>query len=416
MRFAITLCLSFVACSLPAQRDELTHELGLDLLVEVQSTHLSSSEQPESPLSAAGTIVGVRKDTVYVVTSYHHVRGAAAVQVRLTPKGPLLPAPVRAEDPALDFAVLAVIGYTADAAWSIPTRVVRHWNLRLRESAFVIGCPEGVCWVPPERGVLSEIAAANLRVRTLYIREGVSGGPVVDEDGALIGIVVRFGIAEGTAVRWDIIEPVIRRLGYPVNLPEVRGPREGEVAARISMPVIPRAAVDAAGRWVPGWRGEISYRVTPWVELAVGITSVSFAEKAEEYVEVPFENYAGGYFFVGARWSSAISPFALGRGFPDVISGGLDLLMPVGPFTAVQMLPGDSVDLSRGEYVNSRQDVSARGRVSFAIRGSYRIALNESLGVSISPALYLITLDRAPGSTGYIGLEIGADFMLFDGQ
>ncbi|HEX6368967.1 MAG TPA: serine protease [Longimicrobium sp.] len=416
MRHAIAwaLGLALSASALSAQRGHLMPELALALLVEVQSTVLNGADQPESPLPAAGTIVGLRNDTVYVVTSNHHVQSAAQIQVRLTPGGPLLPAIVRVVAPELDFAILAVTGYAADPAWYVPTRVPRETDeYELREPVFVIGCPEGECWVPPERGVLSEREDYTLRVRTLYIREGVSGGPLVDAHGAVIGIVVRHGVAEGTAVRWDVIDSEIRRLGYPVNLPEERGYRMGELSVRVLGATFPAPGLDSRGRHMfPGWRLEFAVRVAPGIEAAAGFNQVSYGPRPIADPDADYrEAYMHVYYFAGVRSSHFITRWTLGRGFPDVLSGGLDLLLPGSRTTsAVRMAPTDSVDLARGEYVQSRTTVNVPAGISVGARGSYRIALSRHTAVLIAPSFYLMNFDHGRVFAYHPVLEIGADF------
>lgn len=399
-----------------AQPGELTHELSRGLLVEVGSTSVDSRGAPEPALPAAGTIIGQRNDTLFIVTTHHHIAGAAFVDVRITRGGPQFRAAIPFRHPGLDIAVLAITGYEADPSWRLPARVLREraWPY-MDERVFAIGCPEGQCWVRAERGEISGARGPNLHFRTFYIKPGVSGGPLVAADGSLLGIVVKTQVAEGTAVWWPAIEEIIQRHGYPVNLPVVRGFRIGEVSVRLFGAAFPQSGANSDGaRLQPGWRGELTVRVAPRVEIAGGLNRVSFAASPYEDFDAGYaEAYAHVYTHAGIRYSLPITRWSIGRGLPDVASAGIDLLVPLKRDTeVVGMVASDSVDLAWGEYVDVRSVIEARAGISFALRGSYRLALTQKTAVVVAPSLYLMNFDYLLSSPLRGFLEIGGDFRL----
>jgi hypothetical protein len=392
---------------------QLKPRLGLALLVEVWSTEGGTEGEGQSSFRAAGTAFGVRNDTAYVVTSHHHVRDASQVHVRLTPGGAVLPAQVLLKDPALDVAVLAVPGYTRDPAWSIPARVARvPAQPGLRETVYVIGCPGGTCWVPPERAELGSADTTFLHLQTISIQAGASGGPVVNADGALLGIVLSYDFNEGTAVRWDRVESELRRYGYPVNLPEKRGHRAREATVRAFSYGYP-----GDGRRT-GFRGEVAYRPTADFETAAGITLVSFDGEPLADPDADYQDqYYIGFLFAGVRWEYEISDWKLGRGFPDVFSMGGDLLLPGLGASVEQRTPIDSVGSGDGESAPTRTRVPVAVDWGAAFHGTYRVALTRHLGVSATFTKYALWI--ADAQNGHEQMEpwsvaIGVDLRDLD--
>lgn len=408
---AVLSCLPGAAL---AQPGDLTPRMSLRLLVEVRSISLDGRGQPEPALPAAGTIMGERNDTLYVVTSHHHVESAARVKVRVTPEGPLLPASIPFENDTLDIAVLAVTGHRADASWKLPTRVPRAVEgFEPGETVFAIGCPEGRCWVAPERGQLSGHREYTVQFRTYYLKPGVSGGPLVDAHGALMGItVVRNEVAEGSAVWWPTITSILRPLGFPVDLPLQRGFRVGEGAVRMFGAAFPAPGRDTYGnRILPGWRVEFAYRVAPRIELVGGMSMVSFSAVPLDPEADYSEAYVHPYIHGGARYHFPLPDRSLGRKLPDVLSVGVDLLVPIWAETfVVGMADSDSVDLESGEYVPVRSTIKTDAGTSLAGRLSYRVALGERLALIAATSAYVANFEYPVRSPVRGVLELGAEY------
>jgi hypothetical protein len=402
------------AAAASAQAGDLSPYLAQPLVVEVRSTFANTDGRLEPELRAAGIIIGLRSDTLFIVTAKHNVEGVAVVQVRLRHNGVFHPA---AGNVILisgwDIALIAVTGHSADPDWRVPFVVPRSRSrLRWRERLFVLGCPNGNCWLEPQEAELSGSRHVFLFFRTHYIKPGMSGGPLVDSDGALVGLVVGQEEGDGRAIWWEDVELIIRAVGYPVNLPRSRGYSAGELGVRVLGAAWPSPGLNTDGRYLqPGWRAELTKRILPPLEVATGFTRVSFAASPVAGIESDYEEaYAHLYWHLGARFAFPVTRWSIGRNLPDLVGGGMDLLVPIIRYTeVVGLAASDSVDLVRGEYVRERSIVHSRTGISLAYRISYRIALSERLGIVVAPSLYLINFDYLDSSPARGVLEVGGD-------
>lgn len=152
-----------------------------------------------------------------VATNAHVVAGATQVQVNVGGDGPELDARVVAFDPDRDIAVLAVPGLRAPA-------LDPGEDLARGASAVVAGFPgdEGL-WVGAARvrAVLSargaDIYGQPGTTREIYslraqVRQGASGGPLIDPDGDVVGMVFATSLDDddtGYALTLDEMEPVL---------------------------------------------------------------------------------------------------------------------------------------------------------------------------------------------------------------
>ncbi|NHA69770.1 MarP family serine protease [Phycicoccus flavus] len=162
-----------------------------------------------------------------VVTNAHVVSGASRVQVDVGGRGPELDAQVVAFDADRDIAVLLVPGLTAN-------RLPQGEELGRGDDAVLAGFPgdEGL-WVGSAR-VRSVLEARGADIygdpgttRRIYslratIRQGASGGPVLDADGDVVGMVFATSLDDpdtGYALTLEEMAPVLdtaRRANAPV--------------------------------------------------------------------------------------------------------------------------------------------------------------------------------------------------------
>ncbi|WP_062980674.1 MarP family serine protease [Nocardia anaemiae] len=161
-----------------------------------------------------------------VVTNAHVVAGTTSIKVDFG--GGQLDATVVLFDPSKDVAVLAVPGLTAPAISEAPSPA------RSGDSAIVLGYPGGGLYsasIARVREVLDLTGPTIYRngtvEREVYtirgkVRAGNSGGPLVDTEGRLLGIVF------GAAVTDD-------DTGYVLTLSEVRSQLDAAPASRTSV-------------------------------------------------------------------------------------------------------------------------------------------------------------------------------------
>jgi S1-C subfamily serine protease len=221
-------------------------------------------------LQQTGSGVVVRADGV-LLTAYHLVRDAREVQVRF-PNGEAFDrVELLAADERRDVAALRI------SAAGLPTLpVVSPDKVELGAPVYVVSHPQGLGWSVSE-GVLSalrpadEVAGAGEAYRLLQftapVSPGSSGGPLVDAEGRLLGIITRGSSAWG-GQNLNFAVPVEAVLGLAQGAGQFafasgreleppqpnRTPRAAD-AARLSLPEIVQKArtvfVASSSLWFP---------------------------------------------------------------------------------------------------------------------------------------------------------------------
>jgi S1-C subfamily serine protease len=154
-----------------------------------------------------------------VVTNAHVVAGADTVRVRVRDTGRERDARVVAFDPRRDVAVLDVPGLDAG-------RLTQGAPLDSGDAAVVAGFPgDDGLWVGAARvrGTLTargeDIYGRTGVVREIYslraqVRRGASGGPVLDQQGRVVGMVFATSLDDpdtGYALTLEELAPVLQR-------------------------------------------------------------------------------------------------------------------------------------------------------------------------------------------------------------
>lgn len=170
----------------------------------------------------------------YIVTN-DHVAGDGDLRV-IDANGQAFPARVVGRNPEIDLAVLRV---DTGRTWSA-IRIGRSHDLMLGEPAIVIGNPAGLSH-SVTRGVVSRIPAdVDLQV-SAPINGGNSGGPVLNANGRLIGIVkAKAGEGLGFAIPIDRVRSTLPKMlldeiadGYRLGFAVDTSAQNAEVTAII---------------------------------------------------------------------------------------------------------------------------------------------------------------------------------------
>jgi S1-C subfamily serine protease len=136
--------------------------------------------------SSRGSGFFVALDTI--ITNIHVVGTDSTVTVR-RPNGTTTTARVQATSPAFDIAVLKVSGIISNQP-VLPLGTAA--SIRIGEEVIAIGTPLGFLQNTVSRGIVSglrEVGGATLVQTDAAINPGNSGGPLLNKNGAVIGII-----------------------------------------------------------------------------------------------------------------------------------------------------------------------------------------------------------------------------------
>ncbi len=158
-------------------------------------THDPQDSKPnsDSEIIGTGTCFAVSPEG-YLVTNHHVIKSAAQVHVRMS-NGKNLPAKVVASEPSKDLAIIKI-----DAKNMAYLSFASSNKVGLGDEVFTIGYPlinvlgfdpkytEGV--VSAKSGLAGEALAFQI---TVPVQPGNSGGPLVNQQGQVIGIITSTG-------------------------------------------------------------------------------------------------------------------------------------------------------------------------------------------------------------------------------
>jgi ankyrin repeat protein len=189
---------------------------------------LVEGEFGETPTVGAGIVFARDGDSLYVLTANHVVRrGAASVQnlhvlLRLRPDEAVPARLLDSLDPARDAAVLRVDALRekgVDVCKLKFDTMAGGAGVKRGNPVYPIGNPEGGRWeVPVVPDVVTSAEGPDVRFQSASVRPGHSGGALLDENMALIGMITKDEPPYGVATDLATLLSLAKEWGCPVTL------------------------------------------------------------------------------------------------------------------------------------------------------------------------------------------------------
>lgn len=175
------------------------------------------------PGFGAGIVFGREKERLLIVTAHHVVhKGDEHPPIRVELKG-MTNYPFTAKllkfDATADFAVLGVDNPKINIC-SLPfDRLGDATELKRRSDVSAVGNPNGVEWaMPVDPDKVSEINSNTIVFQSKFIGEGHSGGALLNENGAIVGMILADDPPFGRAAKIDSVLQLVKQWGYAVQL------------------------------------------------------------------------------------------------------------------------------------------------------------------------------------------------------
>jgi S1-C subfamily serine protease len=174
----------------------------------------------------AGIIFAVANDQVYIATADHLVRRGTSnasdirVEFKWLPGQPQLAELLTWDYPSLDLAVVVVdSGKAHTSQTSLPfDRLGDPTKITANSALWAIGYPNGAAY-DMSPGQLSQREALRLTYRTLGVVPGCySGGPLVDRNGLIVGMVRQDQPPNTEATRMDLLIEQLTAKDFPIAL------------------------------------------------------------------------------------------------------------------------------------------------------------------------------------------------------
>jgi ankyrin repeat protein len=178
-----------------------------------------------TPEFGAGIIFGREKDRLLVATAYHVLHRSVEhppvlVEMKSMP-GKLLNATLLKYEAGTDLAVLSVEKQGINVCTLPFDRLGDVAQLKRAGAVSAVGNPNGVAWaMPVEPDKISQIATREIVFQSTFISRGHSGGGLLNENAALVGMVLADEPPFGRALKIDAIFHLVKQWGYPVTLQE----------------------------------------------------------------------------------------------------------------------------------------------------------------------------------------------------
>ena len=181
-----------------------------------------------TPTFGAGVIFSREKDTLYLVTANHVVRGHSAaatqltVRLRIAPDKRLPAKLLERFDSSLDLAVLSVGNLAAQGIHMCSLsldRLASSGSAERGDSVFPVGDPNGVAWAMPVRpDAISDVSGDRIVFESSLVARGHSGGGLLNDSGQLIGLIQADEPPYGRALSFTKILSVLEGWKYSTDL------------------------------------------------------------------------------------------------------------------------------------------------------------------------------------------------------
>ena len=167
----------------------------------------------------AGILVGIRGNKVYAVTAKHVVAGAEQINLRLRNNETIL-ASIVLGHPSMDLAVVSGI-------WPASTDIIPSFTLvdesyQMRSEVTLLGHPLGNEWDINVSNTIKEDQYQQdprlFSITTFSIGGGSSGGPVLNKNNHLIGLVTKVDKVKAVCIKGSTIKQVLDAYRFPANL------------------------------------------------------------------------------------------------------------------------------------------------------------------------------------------------------
>ena len=376
-------------------------ELALDVVLA-----LSIESGGDTLAVGAGIIVGTSGTSVYFVTAAHLLNGRETGDSVLvgTRGGPTQPAEILHTSPFSDLAA-GVFGI-GDAAWQTPTKTASWGDILFSDQpVFALGCPRGRCWGQPEEARTVEDPSINLVFRSPFLEPGLSGGPVVDASGGVVGLTLSSTFPLGRALWWFHISRALADWGIPENLPGVPAHSSGSTTTGVVPMLLPHGARAIDGsRIIPG--AVVEFFAVRWLWNVQGVADAVMGFHRLSYDGRDELGVVRDFVAVGGRVGGVLPISVLARSPRDVLTVGFDLLFGSRAKHVERVEVPGVVDFRTGEPLRERVVLESEGgSVGSAVYAEYQAHVTAVLALRARVSYY------SPG--GEFGTKSGDGFFRF---
>jgi tetratricopeptide (TPR) repeat protein len=209
------------------------------------------SKLPAGEAFGAGIVVAAAGQDAYIVTAKHLVeRGGKANEVKVQfsqRRGEWFDARILdLQDADLDLAALLVrLPPSVTPTMLKGQGAAPSASLSRGSDVYPLGYPQSRAWdLPVAADKVASISSVKVTFQTQYVREGNSGGPLLDACGHIVGMVILWEAPNADAVRIESVLDTVARWSLPSQMLTMQPtPKCGAAAATAAVPAASTPAV-----------------------------------------------------------------------------------------------------------------------------------------------------------------------------